>query len=288
MRDYLFNGEEQAIVEDILIVLKPMKRATIFVSSEKQPTAIRMLPTLAKLRMEMTISDTDSALAKEMKQKILDNLNKRYSDQSISSFLLKVSYLDPRYKSLNNIAKEGAVFFTKQAVRDICIKVAEHQVTSKEEIAPFPSLPAAAAGSSAVVVKEEGSTESYEPPLKKPKVEFGDYDDWLNDVIYLGTEQQKCEKSKSELINKELDSYDTEAQIKGDPLEWWKSREASMPILPEVARAVLCVPGSSVPSERVFSKSGQLLNKRRASLKSKNVDILIVLNKNYSFKHLSK
>ena len=48
-----------------------------------------------------------------------------------------------------------------------------------------------------------------------------------------------------------------------------------MPILAEVARALLCVPGSSVPSERVFSKSGQLLNKRRASLKSKNVDMLI-------------
>ena len=286
MRDYLFNGEEQGVVQDILAVLKPMNRATIFVSSEKQPTASRKLPTLAKLRMEMTISETDSALAKEMKQKILDNLNKRYSDQSISSFLLKqVTWIQDI--SINNLAKEGAVLFTKQAIRDMCIKVAEHQATSKEEVAPFPSLPAAAAGSSAVVVKQESSTESYEPPLKKHKVEFGDYDDWLNDVIYLGTEQQKCEKSKTELINKELDSHDTEAQIKGDPLEWWKSREASMPILAEVARAVLHVPGSSVPSERVFSKSGQLLNKRRASL-SKNVDMLIFLNKNYSFKHLSK
>ena len=61
-----------------------------------------------------------------------------------------------------------------------------------------------------------------------------------------------------------------------------------MPILAEVARAILCVPGSSVPSERVFSKSGQLLNKKRASLKSKNVDMLIFLNKNYPFKHSSK
>ena len=82
--------------------------------------------------------------------------------------------------------------------------------------------------------------------------------------------------------------YDAEPQIRGDPLQWWKSREASMPILAEVARAILCVPGSSVPSERVFSKSGQLLNKKRASLKSKNVDMLIFLNKNYPFKHSSK
>ena len=52
--------------------------------------------------------------------------------------------------------------------------------------------------------------------------------------------------------------------------------------------SILCIPGSSVPSERVFSKSGQLLNKKRASLKSKNVDMLIFLNKNYPFKHSSK
>ena len=58
-----------------------------------------------------------------------------------------------------------------------------------------------------------------------------------------------------------------------------------MPILSEVAKSILCVPGSSVPSERVFSKAGQIVNRRRASLKSKSVDMLISLNKNYSFKY---
>ena len=61
-----------------------------------------------------------------------------------------------------------------------------------------------------------------------------------------------------------MDLYDSEAQIIGDPLEWWKKKETLMPILAEVARALLCIPGSSVPSERVFSKSGQLLNKRKS------------------------
>ena len=112
--------------------------------------------------------------------------------------------------------------------------------------------------------------------------------DWLDDVIYVKTEKEKIQTSTYELVNQELEKYDAEPQIRGDPLQWWKSREASMPILAEVARAILCVPGSSVPSERVFSKSGQLLNKKRASLKSKNVDMLIFLNKNYPFKHSSK
>ena len=58
-----------------------------------------------------------------------------------------------------------------------------------------------------------------------------------------------------------------------------------MTILAEVVRGVLCTPGTGVLSERVFSKSGHLLNKKRASLKSKNVDMLISLNKNYPYKY---
>lgn len=105
--------------------------------------------------------------------------------------------------------------------------------------------------------------------MKKVKYEPEDYDDWLDDVIYVKTEKEKIQTSAYELINQELEKYDAEPQIRGDPLQWWKSRESSMPILAEVTRAILCVPGSSVPSERVFSKSGQFLNKKRASHKVK-------------------
>ena len=54
------------------------------------------------------------------------------------------------------IAKVGAIHFIKQAIRDMCMKVAEHQATRSKRIPPVPSLPAAPA------VKQE-PTESYEP-----------------------------------------------------------------------------------------------------------------------------
>ena len=65
-----------------------------------------------------------------MKNKITDSLNSRYKDQSVSSFLLKASYMDPRYKCLHNVATEGASFATRQAVRDMCIAVVDHQSTN--------------------------------------------------------------------------------------------------------------------------------------------------------------
>ena len=82
-----------------------------------------------------------------MKVNILENLNKRYTDESVSSFLLKASYLDPRYKSLNNIVKGGVMAFIKQDIKDMCVKVVDHKAASNRNT--FPSLLAA------VPIKEE-------------------------------------------------------------------------------------------------------------------------------------
>ena len=40
------------------------------------------------------------------------------------------------------------------------------------------------------------------------------------------------------------------------------------------------IPGTSVPSERVFSTAGDVVTAQRATLKSKHVDMLIFLKKN--------
>ena len=65
-----------------------------------------------------------------------------------------------------------------------------------------------------------------------------------------------------------------------NPLHWWKQNSHRFPYLSEVAKRVLCIPATSVPSERIFSKSGLVVNKQRASLKPSNVDMIVFLNKN--------
>lgn len=65
---------------------------------------------------------------------------------------------------------------------------------------------------------------------------------------------------------------------KKDPLNFWSTHQNTFPELNELASKYLCVPSTSVPSERVFSEAAQLTNLRRNRLSPKNLDIIIFLN----------
>ncbi|CAH1997203.1 unnamed protein product [Acanthoscelides obtectus] len=65
-----------------------------------------------------------------------------------------------------------------------------------------------------------------------------------------------------------------------NPLLWWKSRKLLYPTLAPLAKKYLSMVATSVPSERVFLKAGQLITERRNRLKSKHVEKLMFLNYN--------
>ena len=68
--------------------------------------------------------------------------------------------------------------------------------------------------------------------------------------------------------------------IDDNPLKWWKFEESRLPTLSKVARKYLCVCATSVESERTFSTGGNIVTKKRSSLKPNKVNQLIFLAKN--------
>ena len=66
-----------------------------------------------------------------------------------------------------------------------------------------------------------------------------------------------------------------------NPLKWWNENSIKYPRLSVLARQYLSIPGTSVPSERIFSATGLLVNKLRNRISSSVVDHVIFLNKNY-------
>ena len=64
--------------------------------------------------------------------------------------------------------------------------------------------------------------------------------------------------SHEEKIDKEMKQY--EEYIFLDPLTWWKDGQNSFSVLGSSAHNYLWICGTSVPSERLFSQGGNIVN----------------------------
>ncbi len=77
-----------------------------------------------------------------------------------------------------------------------------------------------------------------------------------------------------------VERYKTEPTIDTEdcPQQWWSNHEGAHSMMARLARKYLATPATSVPCERLFSLSGHVVNKKRASLASENVNRLVCLN----------
>ena len=62
-----------------------------------------------------------------------------------------------------------------------------------------------------------------------------------------------------------------------DILEWWKTNVSKYPVLSTMARDILAIPASTVPSESAFSTGGRVVSDYRSSLTPSTVEVLICL-----------
>ena len=72
-----------------------------------------------------------------------------------------------------------------------------------------------------------------------------------------------------------------------DPLVWWKEHRFQFPMIAVVARKWLSTPGSSTPSECVFSHCGVALSAKRASMRGGALMNQVLLMNNLKHVHLS-
>ncbi|XP_053203294.1 zinc finger BED domain-containing protein 4-like [Panonychus citri] len=66
-------------------------------------------------------------------------------------------------------------------------------------------------------------------------------------------------------------------ELNGDPLDFWRKNKESNHALHNLALKHLSPPATSVPCERLFSKSGTIINEKKSRLKPKNVEMLCFL-----------
>jgi len=71
--------------------------------------------------------------------------------------------------------------------------------------------------------------------------------------------------------------------LDADPLQWWKLYHSQLPTVSLLAMKYLCIPGTSVPSERIFSSAGNIITDHRSLLSPGHAEELIFLSMNSKF-----
>jgi hypothetical protein len=85
----------------------------------------------------------------------------------------------------------------------------------------------------------------------------------------------------------EFDNFLAERPIplKEDPFLWWKGRKSLYPNLARLARQVLAIPATSVPTEEINSTAGDIKTSTRNSLTPDHTEQLLFLHRNYDIIH---
>lgn len=127
-----------------------------------------------------------------------------------------------------------------------------------------------------------------DPPAKKTKADKQEKKglmSLLEDVIKPSGNSNTLPSSNSTgtmaEIKKEMSNYlCLEVQCSENPLQWWKDHSRHFPHLSLIARKYLCIPATSVPSERAFSVAEYIVNEKRSCLLPENVSLLVFLAAN--------
>ena len=185
---------------------------------------------------------------------MLSQLSDYFGDVQDIKLLSMTTMLDPRFKNK---------MFTNETVR---LRAESELREEMSKVIPINDE----------TKESDSSTCIEEKPTKKKVQKKSLWDKYDKEI----EKEKKAPASKTASMI-EFDSYIGLERInrKEDPLEWWRKHEAHLPRLSKLAKKYLAIPATSVPSERVFSKAGELVSARRANLKPKNVDMILFLNK---------
>lgn len=193
----------------------------------------------------MSAEDDDPAYSERFKRSFVLDLNSRFDDRTVQ-WLHCASALDPRFKSLK--------FVPEGSRQDIWEKLIAEVKSLQDDLS---------------LSREKDKTAAVQsPPTKRRLLCFDSSDD--DDAVRVTPSSAKDIVNRYRLVPSISDN--------ADPLAWWTSYSGAHPELAVLAKKYLATPATSVPCERLFSKAGNIVTKKRCALTPKNATKLVCLS----------
>nr|XP_033494666.1 zinc finger BED domain-containing protein 1-like [Epinephelus lanceolatus] len=252
--------------------LKHMKDATTLMSQEKNPMVCLIAPVHTKLLQNTESNTEDSPLVRDIKKAIHDDLSSRYTSEAEKSLLYTASALDPRFKALP--------FLSEEEREQTYGKVISEAASLEQEVRVEEETPEDNARTAAEVTSDTEEDQEKELPPPPPAKRSCTLHENLLGLAF--TNQAPEPKSAYARAKDEMAKYRLALtpSLQEDPLHWWSVHHVLYPMIANVAKRYLCIPGSSVSAEWVFSTAGDIVTAQRSTLKSEHIDQLVFLYKN--------
>ncbi|XP_046973455.1 E3 SUMO-protein ligase ZBED1-like [Vanessa cardui] len=244
------NASEWAILEDCVALLQPIEKMSTTLSGDSYPTLSCIIPLVRGLQHSVSKKVPSTSAGQHLQQSLLDVIDKRLSVYENNRTAAKATILDPRFKK----KAFGLETSAENAVKYVLEELAQYQLpaSTARPLEPAPAAPSTSqAGDDElweILDKRISESNTQQTPLSSASIVLKQY----LEIPYLDRKQ--------------------------NPLDFWEQRKHVLPSLYIMAHRYLCIPATSVPSERLFSKAGILTNQRRNRLLPKKVDQILFLN----------
>lgn len=258
--DLCLTNSEFDSMQQIVSVLGAFEKATREMSSESFISVSKIIPLVHLLQGALGGSSTpvvneSQSLESKLKAELKRQLKRRFSQLESNHTLSTSTILDPRFKKIAFCSAD-----TAERTIDRISAVACNIITNDTN--------ESATGTASTTTQNNTEQSVHENDL------WGSFDKKVAEA--------STHRSSSIEATVEIRRYVQEKNIprQEDPLAWWKKYASTYPYLTELFKKYLCIPATSVPSERAFSKAGELVSKKRSNLKPSNIHMLLFLNNN--------
>jgi len=246
--DMLVQGEIY-IIKEIVTILSSLEKITVEMSGEGYVTCSKIIPIVNCLAKTMEKLSPNTETGKILHRNIQNQILKRfYSDESNiekNDILTISTILDPRFKKLHF----RSALSVSIAIEKVCKLIKTKQDITASVNDPQNSLAPVANNTNVWSIHDElvsSTTRCFDEP--GVPVELRQF---LSQPVIQRTD---------------------------DPITYWHQAKMVYPNLYKIAIKYLSIVGTSVPSERLFSKAGNILTEKRSRLSSERLSKLIFLS----------
>ncbi len=265
LRPLALTADEWVGVRKLVAILAPVEKATTDLSGVHYVTSSLGIPVMRALSSDLTslmALEVAGSWSYRLIQWILQDIQRRWGEVQGGEVLYLAYMLDPRFKGYSLSVDELA--YANEKLRQRAEEEAKRLNVFRDARAPAAARgpqPAAPAGGAQpppagiagffAGLADEAPALPAGPALAVWDAELDTYRALKRQPLLYTSSGPRVFLPMSE---------------QPDPLEWWAARRETLPVLFSLAMKYLAVPLTSVAAERLFSVTGDLTGKKRATV----------------------